>query len=191
MSITDLETQLIHTGYMHLFLYGNRSLADAVWDNGRHIAALENIIVSGTTSSLGKFLAAELLRKYKSPLPEAALPVLAAVYTAALKNTGEDNSYGLSGNLWGFLYAQNDSGHLGSQLVHLGEAAVPYLISLLDHTGPVLYEGSEEATIGNDYQYRVKDFAAFYISKIRNIPVRFYRNHADRDREIGRLKTLL
>jgi hypothetical protein len=77
---------------------------------------------------------------------------------------------------------------LGKKVISFGKIALPFLVKLLDDDGTVFYEGSKEATIGNAYHYRIKDFAAFYISKITNNPIQFYKNYKDRDREIERLK---
>jgi hypothetical protein len=49
--------------------------------------------------------------------------------------------------LCGHLYDEDDSGYLGKQLIKFGDAA-----------------------IGNSYLYRVKDFVAYYLSKITNPP---------------------
>jgi hypothetical protein len=36
------------------------------------------------------------------------------------------------------------------------------------------YQGSKEATIGNAYGYRIKDFAAYYIGRILGVPLKYY-----------------
>jgi hypothetical protein len=59
----------------------------------------------------------------------------------------------------------DNAGPAGIRFVVLGEAAVPALVRLLDNAGtPLIYDGSKEATVGNADHYRVKDFAAFYLS---------------------------
>lgn len=68
------------------------------------------------------------------------------------------------------------------------EAAVPALLPLLeDASRPLVYMGSEQATIGNVYGFRIKDYAAFYLGKIKRIPVAFHERAEDRDREIAAL----
>ena len=52
-------------------------------------------------------------------------------------------------------------------------------------------DGSKEATVGNGYQYRVKDFAAFYIAKIIDTPIAFHRDPADRDAAIEELRKIV
>lgn len=186
----EFEKKLIDAGFPGLFMYGERSLADAIWDGGKNETALKELLASGTASHHAKFLAAEVLRKYEVSYDENIAGALAETYAEALRNTSESsgNAYHLSGNHWGFLYELNDAGHLGSQFIIFGDAAVPALTPLLDDDGTIMYEGSQEATLGNSYQYRVKDFAAFYISKIKNIPIQFHKDIQERDKEIERLK---
>ena len=191
MNTSNLENQLIELGYQQLFQYGERSKAYDIWQKGTKRTALQNLIVSSETSLYGKFLAAEVLRYFKIALHPTYHETLAEAYTHALACTSVDKEEKLilTGNLWGLLYESNDSGYLGKQLIAFGKSATPYLIKLLDNdNGRILYEGSREATIGNSYQYRVNDFAAFYLSKITDTLIRFYKDLAARDAEIERFK---
>lgn len=80
------------------------------------------------------------------------------------------------------------TGDIGEQLIQIGKAAIPSLIKLLDDTNfYFFYEGSE-STSNMDYQYRVKDFAAFFLSKITKVPWQFYLDKKKRDIEIERFK---
>ena len=79
----------------------------------------------------------------------------------------------------------------GQHFVALGEPAVPALVSLLDDTTRLEYGGSKEATVGNSYAYRVKDFAAFYLSRIRNLPFDVVQDPAARDKAIDALRQAL
>ena len=189
-----LETILVKTGFQRLFMYGNKSLAKTIWEDGKNAASFKHIIASGTASLYAKFLAAEVLRYFEVKLDPQNHSVLAEIYANALKNTSADreNSVRLNGNLWGFLYETNDAGYLGQQFIRFGDAAIPPLTKLLeDSAGRILYEGSKEATMGNAYQYRIKDFATFYISKIKDIPITFYRDLKERDKEIEKLRIFL
>src|SRR5690606_14162510 len=148
------------------------------------------IIESPTSSMEGKFLAAEILRHYQVAFEPQHKEDLINAYAYTLKHTSSErgNPVRLNGNVWGLLYNEDDLGDLGQQMVRFGPAAIPALGKLLeDSAGRILYEGSEEALIGNGYRYRIKDFAAFYISKIKNIPVRFHQDLEKRDKEIERL----
>lgn len=70
----------------------------------------------------------------------------------------------------------------------IGEPAVPALVGLLDDARrPLSYAGGEDATVGNAYGFRVKDFAAFYLGRIKRISVAFHQRPEDRDREISAL----
>lgn len=118
---------------------------------------------------------------------------MAEAYTYALRHTttNHEDFIHLNGNLWGFLYEKDDIGLLGEQFIIFGKTAVPHLIKLLDDTGKVLYDSSREATLGNAYQYRIKDFAAFYLSKIKNISIKFHQDFKESNEEFERLKMKL
>jgi hypothetical protein len=59
------------------------------------------------------------------------------------------------------LYEHDDEGAVGSAFLTIGRTAIPALAKLLDDERTNLkYEGSAEATLGNGYGYRTKDFAA-------------------------------
>jgi len=187
---SDLEHQLVAAGYDGLFLYGERSRADALWARGGNQPALEGIIADATTSLQTKFLAAELLRAKGVRLSSAAAPVCAEAYAAALASTSETsgNPWRLNGNVWGFVQHADDPGVLGRVLIGLGRVAVPHLVKLLSDDGAIIFEGSREATTGNKLQLRVKDFAAYYLSQIEGIAVPLREAHAERDAEIEKLK---
>lgn len=194
MSPLGLEKELVEAGYRHLFLRGEKSLADYIWQNGKNQRELKSIIKNPKSSLYAKFLAAELIRHFRLELDPKWYGILAEAYAYALANTSADkgNIIHLNGNLWGLLYEENDTGYLGQQFIKFGDEAFPYLMNLLDDSdGKILYEGSEEATIGNAYQYRIKDFAAFYLSKIKNIPIKFHQDFEKRDKEIEQLKMRL
>jgi hypothetical protein len=185
--------KLVSIGYSRLFMSGDQNLADSVWDNGNNKIKLEQLMNDPHSSLHAKFLSAELLRLFKIDLSVQNKYDLAKVYADALahSNIDSDDFNYLNGNLWGFLYEMNDNGYLGQQLINLGDLSIPYLVNLLDDNGRVIYEGSQDATIGNEYKYRLKDFAAFYISKIKNIQVKYYEDLEERDKEIERLKSTL
>ena len=90
------------------------------------------------------------------------------------------------------LYEHNDEGSLGISFIILGKASIPALLPLLQNeTLHNHYVGSEEATIGNGYQYRIKDVAAYYLGKIGNHPMQYFPDLKERDRQIeGLIKAL-
>ncbi len=194
MNVKELESRLIEIGYPGLFMHGEHNLADSIWEDGNNVKQLESIVLSTSTLSHARFLAAEVFRYFNIELDTQSYAILSEAYAYVLENTSADrgNIVHLNGNLWGLLYEEDDVGYLGKQFIKFGNAAIPSLTRLLDdHASRVLYEGSEEATIGNAYQYRIKDFAAFYISKIKNISIEFNQDFEQRDKEIERLKGLL
>lgn len=192
-NIDTMENKLVAMGYQNLFQFGDRSEMYEIWQNGDNQKSVEAIITNPKSSFHAKFLAAEILRRFEIKISSKYDAVLSKSYIYALEHSSmeDENFIGIMGNSWGFLYEFDDVGYLGKRIVDFGEFAVHDLIGLLSNKSHLLYEGSEEATIGNAYQYRVKDFAAFYISKIKNIPVEFYQEMALRDKEIERFKRLV
>lgn len=189
MDSQALEKKLIAIGYSKLFL-SDAKLLDSIWHDGRQQQHLLHIISTKESALDAKFLACEVLDYFKVKRIKENRKVLAASYVYALEQTSvEKNSkLGLTANPWGFLYELDDSGYLGKKVISYGTLALPYLKKLLNNNETVLYEGSKEAILGNSYQYRIKDFAAFYCSKITNKPIQFYKDTKDRDAEIERFK---
>jgi hypothetical protein len=112
---------------------------------------------------------------------------IADIYANALRH----NLTGMA-NSWGLLYEYEDEGPVGSAFLTLGEQSIPALVKLLKDDRAVLkYQGSTEATVGNAYGYRVKDFAAYYLGRILGHPLKYYRDMADRDQQIEGLKKQL
>jgi hypothetical protein len=187
-----LAAQLTEIGYAHLFQLGARSLADSIWRSEENHQALLEIVSDTGYDDYARLLASEILFEKKMNYPAKGLEdTLAYIYSKALFITGDTVGRGLSGNLWGFMYEGGHNGRLGSRLVEIGKKAVPYLSKLLDDTGLIVYDGSEETLVGERLNYRVKDAAAYYIWIITGIAVPFRENWADRDIEIERLKKKL
>jgi hypothetical protein len=173
-----------------------------IWNQGKNKERLRTVIASNKTSKKGKFVAASVLLHLKQPIDSIYLPQVAQVYAKHLKHSARDRLsstyYSLLGSHWGVLYTQryingkratySYAGRAGEQLIQIGKPAIPSLIKLLDDTNfYFFYEGSE-STSNMDYQYRVKDFAAFFLSKITKVPWQFYLDKKKRDIEIERFK---
>jgi hypothetical protein len=189
---------LIESGYTGLFLSGDRSSADSVWNDGESRGVLEEIVRSERYDDLARILASEVLYRKDLAYPSADLvETLGRLYARALAMTDiDDGPFAFSGNEWGFMYRGDElgaeaHGALGAHLLETGDEAVPYLTELLDEPGRILYEGSHEATLGNSLRYRVKDAAAYYLGKLAGIPVPFHDDPAERDEEIARLRAAL
>ena len=186
---SKLAQQLINREYGQFFIYpAHEKTIDAVWNTPGNPEALEALVNDKSAPTEARFLASEILfsRKF-TVLLRMDKEELANIYAEALVN----NYTGMA-NSWGFLYEFDDAGPVGGTFLVLGEAALPLLVRLLDNESiSVTYIGSEAATIGNMYHFRVKDFAAFYISKITRIPIEFHREVDKRDSEIQKLKSLV
>ena len=136
-----------------------------------------------------RFAAALMLRsrsaaQFRRTRPRAVAEVLAA----ALQRDLVGHAYP-----WGRLWAGGDPlGLLGSMVVELGRPAIPPLVALLDDAAPRdTYLGSDEATEIAMRQYRVKDFAAFYLARIAGVALPWQPELAGRDQAIAHLRQQL
>ena len=184
----DTARDLGRAGYTSLFLAGDDSRAPAIWDGGANREALEAIVDGDGYGDLERVLAAEVLRAYADGYRDGREETLGPLYARALALSGlRGGPLVFSGNLWGLLYDGGD-GPLGEHLLQAGDAALEPLKALLDDTAPLLYEGSEDATIGGARGYRVKDAAAYFIGRLTGEDVPLHEQPAERDAEIERLK---
>ena len=147
------------------------------------------LVSDGSISLLARLHASEvLLRRDRATfLSVIGAAKVATIYVAALKN-----QVTIDLNPWAFL-SFDELGPFGQTLVACGESAIAELVPLL----PIqrlagLYSGSAEAKEGNADQPRVCDFAAFFISRIKQLPFRFHRDDFTlRNVEIDRVKRLV
>ncbi|HUX28573.1 MAG TPA: hypothetical protein VMV39_07285 [Terracidiphilus sp.] len=150
--------------FMDLFQRLDQSLLEQIWQNGRAQDALRAIVSDDAAEPRARFLAAEILFvKQTGYPPQGDIENLAAIYASALRDApaAMANPWGLPGI---------PDGQIAQHVIRLGEAALPAFIKLLNDESVVTYGGSQEATIGNSYHYRVKDLAAALIAQIRNLP---------------------
>ncbi|MCH2044851.1 MAG: hypothetical protein MK212_12100 [Saprospiraceae bacterium] len=185
-SIEIIDKLMIHH-YGDLFNYMVREeVATKAWKDAGY-DKLVAVVKDELAPMKARFFACEILDikqfTYHKDVPKK---MIAEIYAKALANnyTGYANS-------WGLLYKHNDEGTTGIIFLELWDKALPALIPLLDNDTQYLYAGSEEATVGNAYRFRVKDFAAYYIGKITRIPVVYHESHEARDKEIEALKEAL
>jgi hypothetical protein len=175
--------------YGLLFYYPQRNAAvGRIWSEPGNVSDLEELVKDSTAPAKVRFLAAEVLfARDVFFVDRAGEALVAQLYADALVN-----GYTGHANAWGLLWEHDEVGEVGSRFLVLGEAAIPALSALLDNDTIVdSYEGSEEATVGNGYRFRIKDFAAYYLNRITGYPVPFHRDHGGRDAEIERLKAHL
>lgn len=186
---SDLAHKLTTGAYGDFFvLPAHDQTIDRIWSDPQNRPTLEALVADSSQPLAARFLAAEVLFARDFTFTSRVSPALVAdLYARAL----EQNLTGMA-NSWGLLYEYADAGPVGVRFVMLGEPAVPVLLRLLDNaSSPLIYDGSKEATVGNAYHYRIKDYAAYYLAQIRNTPVTFHRDLAARDQEIAQLKQRL
>lgn len=185
----ELVGKFFRGAYGDFFNYVIREDAvAAVWAEPESLERLQAIVRDRAAPMKARFLACEVLfDKHFTFVPEVGPAAVAEIYAHALAHnlTGVANS-------WGLLYEHDDAGPVGIRFVMIGEPAVPALVGLLDDASrPLGYAGGEDATVGNAYGFRVKDFAAFYLGRIKRISVAFHQRLEDRDREISALIQML
>lgn len=188
-SSDELASKLAGGAYGDLFNYAVREEAvDRVWAEPDSLARLEAVVRDPDAPLQARFLACEVLfDKHFVFASEVGEALVAGIYADALRG----NLTGMA-NSWGLLYEHDDEGPVGIRFIMMGAAAVPALRPLLDDAGTdLVYAGSEEATVGNAYHFRVKDFAAYYLGKIKRVPVAYHADVEARDREIEALRNKL
>lgn len=185
-STASFARKLVAREFGEFFIYPmHDETIERIWSDSSHHQLLDQILDDATVSAEAKFLACEVLFKKDLMFMQRHAPEkVAEIYAQALSNdlTGMANS-------WGLLYEHEDEGTVGIVFLKIGEKAIPALSKLLDDERTNLkYQGSIEATVGNGYGYRIKDFAAYYIGRILGKPLKYYRDLADRDAQIDSLK---
>jgi hypothetical protein len=181
--------KLVARQFGEFFIYPmHDETIEKIWSDSRNHQLLDDVLEDEDVSGEAKFLACEVFFKKDIFFMERHSPEkVAEIYAGALSGdfTGMANS-------WGLLYEHEDDGAVGVAFLTIGEKAIPALSELLDDERTNLtYQGSAEATVGNAYAYRVKDFAAYYIGRILGSPLKYYPDPADRDEQINQLKQVL
>jgi hypothetical protein len=179
----DLSQKLIATGYTDLFLRSDYNAVNEIWAGENALEELHKIITNDAEPVLTRFLASEILfyKDNSFPSSEKEKKTLAGIYVKILSNGGTIN-----GNIWGL---PGFTGIAGEHLLKAGrEENITLLKQQLDNQQSVLYDGSREATFGNEYGYRVKDIAAFYLGILLNLPYVVLKEPARRDAAIEQLK---
>ncbi|WP_428265896.1 hypothetical protein [Haliangium sp.] len=182
-SSRSLVEALVEAGYRGLFMSLGSDRVDELW-NEHGLAGFSALLADPAIDDQARFLAAEVVYRVNNDWPEnAPLDLLAAAYAAALANDyiGAANPWGLPETL----------GVVSLHVLEMGQAATPHFLALLDDDTPVQYAGSEGATIGNRYRYRVKDIAAFLVSCIEMSAYGVSEDPDERDRRIEALRERL
>lgn len=178
----DVVKMLEDRDYQRLFMAMSDQAIDDVWNRAGGAAGLDAVIGDPLVSSKARYLAAEI-RFRKDPAYRPADPVLLSrAYADALRAEVIANPWGMPGEI---------DEPLAQHVVGLGAPAVAALAPLLSDERAISYGGSKEATAGNEYQMRVKDFAAVFIAKIRNRPLAVDVDPRRRDQAIADLRASL
>jgi hypothetical protein len=186
MTRDELARKLIDGEYGLFFYYPQHADTIArVWGDAESRPMLEELVNDDDAPGKARFIAAEILfARDVLFLERSGRERVADIYAEALRR-----QYTPHTNAWGLLWENDEAGEAGNRFLILGDRAVPALRALLDDTSILAhYEGSEEATLGNRAQYRVKDFAAYYLGRILRHPIPFHRQPAARDAEIEKLR---
>ena len=178
----DVVKALETKGYQKLFMSMDGKDIDEVWALAGGEAGLDAVVGSEQTSSKARYLAAEIRFHKDTKYKPANAASLAKAYADALRDEVMANPWGMPGEL---------DEPLGMHVVALGEAAVPAFRELFSNSKPIEYGGSKEATVGNEYAMRVKDFAAFFVARIKNRPFTMDTDPKKRDAAIAALQAAL
>jgi hypothetical protein len=179
----DVVKMLEDRGYERLFLAMTDQAIDEVWNRAGGAGGLDAVIGEPLVSSKARYLVAEI-RFRKDPAYRPSDPVLLSrAYADALRAEVMANPWGMPG--------EEIDEPLARHVIGLGAPAVAAFAPLLSDERPISYSGSKEATAGNEYEMRVKDFAAVFIAKIRNRPLAVDVDPRKRDLEIADLRASL
>jgi hypothetical protein len=186
-----LAQRLTNMGYPALFKEADHEHSlDEIWKSASQ-QDFERLVGDTKAPSLARFLSSQiLLSRDMTFFSRTDLNSLTDVYIQALLG-----NFTKTMSDWGFLHRNDDMGIVGSIFLVFGERSIPKLVNLLSDGTVVDYERVSPDVSGFDrtmlQKVRVKDFAALYLSKIKNIPLELKIAFDERDREIIRLKKKL
>jgi hypothetical protein len=177
---SNLAERLVKLGYVNLFMRLDAASADGLWNEEAGPEALLSLSLDESADVEARFLASEILFERRPDFPpDEARRTLGRVYAAALRLAELGNPWGLPGER---------EGPSGQHLRKIGYPAAEALVDLLGDEREVRYAGSSEATYGNSFGYRVKDIAAFLLSRILGLPYVVKESPEARDKEISKLR---
>ena len=130
---------------------------------------LVEIVIDKDRSPMERFMANEILF-YKEKTFEQDPKIIAEIYPKIIAIEQ------IPPNVWGLPPYLSSTAR---RLIATGELAVDHLLKLIKNKTTLLYEGSEEATMGDIKNYRVCDLVAFFISKIIDFPIKIDQNLID------------
>lgn len=184
MKQDEIANYLLRKGYGQLFLQTSDDI-NLLWNNLSVRNNLYEIILNETYMTIQRFLASEIffIKENTFPFPDT-YSILSTIYATQLAD-----SVSLQANIWcmpGYY-----CGESGKNIIRIGNTIIPNLISLLSQKDYVYYEGSEEATLGNEFKYRINDLAAYFICQICHLDYKIKINEYERDEEINKIKIIM
>ena len=186
----SIITKLVEDKYGDFFNYMiQKEIINTVWAEAGGVPRLKAIVIDENAPLKARFLACEVLLNKEFTFlahEDVKYDRIAAIYTKAMVN----NLTGMA-NSWGLLYEYHDVGHIGAAFLILEEEAIPELVKLLNNNKKPFYHGESAATVGNAYRFRIKDFAAYYICRIKNLNCVYHKTRLARDAAIRKLKASL
>ncbi|HEU4717462.1 MAG TPA: hypothetical protein VFU15_06505 [Bacteroidia bacterium] len=157
-----------------------------VWKEKENRCAVISILKDREGNDRVQFMAAEILLENCTGIPgEIDRARLGELYAIAIKKnyTGDLNRWGM--------YDSTDIGPVGKHLLKIGKPAVPALARLLNKRGGLVYSGSKGASVANEWLYRKKDVAAFFIIHIMQYSLPWPKDPKKRDEVIKQVKAKL
>lgn len=189
MNRAELVRRLVNDEYGIVFYWPQHDFTvSKIYSEPGNPELLEQVLNDPSAPGRARFIAAEVLfARDFTFIDRTRRDDLARLYGEALVKNWAGHA-----NVFGMLWDHDDVGPVGGRFVLLGRDALPALTALLDNNRIVdWYAGSEEATVGNGYGYRIKDFAAFYLGRILNVSVPFHQDRVQREAEIAKLRDAL
>ncbi len=182
----EIESQLKESSYDRLFVEKGYSLPDGP-DSRK---CLLQILADDSMDSITRFFAAKLLLEDGSELSLEEGEAVVAAYAEAIAASAYPSGrwLGLTGNLWLVGGSEWTPGSLGMQLVRMESVSMEALFPLLEDDRPLAFEGSEEATLADMHNLRVKDAVAAIIAQQANLELKWSPRSSERDLVIQELQ---
>lgn len=168
--------------YGEYFFYpDHQETLEFIWSIESDQVVFQDICTNAEIDLLARIVAAEVLLQADLLLfYEVDRRKLAKIYVEAF-----ENDISKMADSWGIPFEQSRYGILGDHLISIGEMAIPFLKPLLSNESlRNNYIESEVGALAEGYKLRVKDFAAFYISRIQGQTYDFLADPKARDRQI-------
>lgn len=184
-SIIEMLTRIGYSRIFHDHVLGDRAIA--FYEASDKGSGLSRIVTDSAAPGPARFLSAEILWRYD---PAAFLKFEKATLLSVYENAFLNNFTGVMGH-WGFNNSDDDLGELGSRFVELCSLSDAPLRKWLDNETKVqfakIFPDRGALYPIKDSDWRIKDFAALYLSRIHRIPIDLSEEVEKRDLAIMEL----